>query len=88
MVHETFDIAVHLFFFGQRNIRVVNPNRAARQPVQRLLNNSHALFDFFKTHGKTVVIVTLGAGRDVKLKTVVARVGLGFAHIVGNAGRA
>ena len=86
MVHQPLDIAVHLFLFRQGNLRVINPNRAARQPVQGLLNNPHALFDFLKAHGKAVVIVTLGTRRDVKVKTVVAGVGLRLAHIVGDTG--
>ena len=86
MVHQTLDIAVHLFFFRQRNTGVINTNRAARNTVQGLLNDGHALFDFLKAHGETVVIVALGAGRDVKLKTLIARVGLRLAHIVGDTG--
>src|SRR5713101_6384224 len=86
MVHQAFDIAVDLFLRRQGDARIVYTHGAGRKLPQRLLDDPHALFDLCKTHGETVVVITLRAGRHLEIHSIVEEIRLRPAHIVSHTG--
>ena len=71
------------FFLGWQNRLVVgHVDRPARQFIQALMQNSHALAHFLHPHQITVVAISDGTNRNVELQLVVNQIRVDLAQIV------
>src|SRR5215470_19154875 len=50
VVHQPFDVPIDIFLLRQHDAWIINTNGTIGNLIERLLNDTHALLDFRKTH--------------------------------------
>src|SRR5262245_55792727 len=85
MMHQPFDAVINFFLFRQHETGIVDPNRPHGKLLQRLLHDSHALFNFLDAADKTVVVIAAAAQWYSEIKLLINQIGMRLAYIVVDA---
>ncbi len=82
MVDQLFHLRQHALLGRQRDLAVRHIDRPARQLVEALVHDPHALTQLLHPHQVAIVAVAPGANRHLELQLVIHQIGMRLAKIM------